>query len=51
MRNLPIERMPPEKLIEILEKKGVKLSINQAKEVLELLYILAILEITQALKG
>lgn len=51
MRNFPLERMPPEKLIEILQKKGVKLSVYRAKEVLDLLYILAILEIEQALKG
>jgi hypothetical protein len=50
MRNLPIERLPPEKLIEMLEKNGVKLSVNQAIEVLDLLYILAILEVEQMLK-
>ncbi|WP_199748372.1 hypothetical protein [Pedobacter sp. KBW01] len=50
MRNLPIVRIPPEKLIEMLKKNGVKLSVNQAKEVLDLLYILAILEIEQVLK-
>jgi hypothetical protein len=50
MRNLEIQRIPPEKLIEMLQKKGIKLSVNQAKEVLDLLYILAILEVEQVLK-
>lgn len=50
MRNLPIDRIPPEKLIEMLKKKGVKMSINQAKEILDLLYILAILEVEQVLR-
>ena len=50
MRHLPIDRMTPEKLMEMLKKKGVKMSINQAKEVLDLLYILAILEVEQVLK-
>jgi len=36
--------------MEMLKKKGVKMSINQAKEILDLLYILAILEVEQVLK-
>jgi len=50
MRHLPIERITPEKLMEMLKKKDVKMSINQAKEILDLLYILAILEVEQVLK-
>lgn len=50
MRHLPIDQMTPEKLMEMLKKKGVKMSINQAKEILDLLYILAILEVEQVLK-
>ena len=50
MRHLPIDQMTPEKLMETLKKKGVKMSINQAKEILDLLYILAILEVEQVLK-
>ena len=36
--------------MEMLKKKGVKMSINQAKEILDLLYILAILEVEQVLR-
>jgi hypothetical protein len=50
MRHLPIVRITPEKLMEMLKKKGVKMSINQAKEILDLLYILAILEVEQVLR-
>lgn len=50
MRNLPIVRIPPEKLIEMLKKNGIILSVNHAKEVFDLLYILSILEIEQVLK-
>lgn len=50
MRHLPIARITPEKLMEMLKKKGVKMSINQAKEILDLLYVLAILEVEQVLK-
>jgi len=42
--------MTPEKLMEMLKKQGVKMSINQAKEILDLLYILAILEVEQVLR-
>jgi hypothetical protein len=50
MRHLTIARITPEKLMEMLKKKGVKISIDQAKEILDLLYILAILEVEQVLK-
>ncbi|PWS26237.1 hypothetical protein DHW03_15700 [Pedobacter yonginense] len=50
MRKLKIEKMQPEKLVEMLNKKGVKMSITHAKEVLDLLYVLAILEVEQVLK-
>lgn len=50
MRNLKIEKMQPEKLIEMLKKKDVEMSITRAREVLDLLYILATLEVEQALK-
>lgn len=50
MRKITLERIPPEKLIEMVKKKGVELSVSQAKEVLDLLYILAILEVEQMLK-
>ena len=50
MRTLQVQRISPEKFIEMLNKKGVKLSENQAKEVLDLLYILAILEVEQVSK-
>lgn len=50
MRKLNINKMLPEELVLILQKKGIEVSINQAEEILELLYLLATLEVEQILK-
>ena len=44
------ERMKPEKAVEMLKKKGMDVTVEQAKNILDLLYILAKLEVEQYLK-
>lgn len=50
MREFNFERIKPEKAVEILKQKGFHVTVDQAKNILDLLYILAKLEVEQYLK-
>jgi hypothetical protein len=50
MRAFNFDRIKPEKAVEILKQKGFNVTIDQAKNILDLLYILAKLEVEQYLK-
>ena len=43
-------KITPEQAVAILKKKGVHVTVEQAKNILELLYFLAKLEVDQYLK-
>jgi hypothetical protein len=43
-------KITPEKAVEILKENGVQVTVDQAKNILELLYFLAKLEVDQYLK-
>lgn len=50
MKKYLYEKISPQTAIAILKKKGLEINEQQAKEILELLYTLAILEVEQAMK-
>lgn len=50
MKKYLYEKISPQTAIAILKKKGLEINEQQAEEILELLYILAILEVEQAMK-
>jgi len=50
MKKYLFEKISPQTAVAILKKKGMEVTEKQAKEILDLLYLLAILEVEQAMK-
>ena len=50
MKKYLFEKISPQTAVSILKKNGMEVTEKQAKEILDLLYILAILEVEQAIK-